>query len=45
MGQEFTHVAKLVQSGYKAIRLVLVDTAYAPWKQKYLARDGWALPY
>jgi hypothetical protein len=20
--------------------MVLVDTAYAPWKQKYLARDG-----
>ena len=38
--QEFCHVAKLVQEGYRAIRLVLVDTAYTPWKQKYLARDG-----
>jgi len=38
--QEFTHVAKLVQEGYKLLRLVLVDTAYVPWKQKYLARDG-----
>ena len=38
--QEFCHVAKLIQAGYRAIRLVLVDTAYTPWKQKYLARDG-----
>ena len=38
--QEFTHVAKLVQEGYRLLRLVLVDTAYVPWKQKYLARDG-----
>jgi len=38
--QEFTHVAKLVQEGFKLLRLVLVDTAYVPWKQKYLARDG-----
>jgi len=38
--QEFTHIAKLVQEGYKLLRLVLVDTAYVPWKQKYLARDG-----
>ena len=38
--QEFTHLAKLVQEGYKLLRLVLVDTAYVPWKQKYLARDG-----
>jgi hypothetical protein len=38
--QEFTHVSKLVAEGYRQIRLVLVDTAYVPWKQKYLARDG-----
>ena len=38
--QEFCHVAKLIHAGYRAIRLVLVDTAYTPWKQKYLARDG-----
>jgi len=38
--QEFCHVQKLIQAGYRNIRLVLVDTAYAPWKQKYLARDG-----
>lgn len=38
--QEFTHVCKLVQMGYRQIRLMLVDTAYAPWKQKYLSRDG-----
>jgi len=38
--QEFTHCCKLVQMGYKQLRLVLVDTAYAPWKQKYLSRDG-----
>jgi hypothetical protein len=38
--QEFTHVTKLVQEGYKLLRLVLVDTAYVPWKQKYLSRDG-----
>ena len=28
------------QAGYTSFRLVLVDTAYAPWKQKYLQRDG-----
>jgi len=38
--QEFTHCCKLVQMGYKQIRLILVDTAYSPWKQKYLMRDG-----
>lgn len=38
--QEFTHCCKLVQLGYKRLRLVLVDTAYAVWKQKYLGRDG-----
>ena len=38
--QEFTHISKLVAQGYKLLRLVLVDTAYVPWKQKYLARDG-----
>ena len=38
--QEFCHVCKLIQAGYRHFRLVLVDTAYAPWKQKYLARDG-----
>ena len=38
--QEFTHVMKLVQEGYRLLRLVLVDTAYVPWKQKYLSRDG-----
>ena len=40
MRAQFTHVAKLIQEGYKLLRLVLVDTAYTPWKQKYLARDG-----
>ena len=29
-----------LQAGYTSFRLVLVDTAYAPWKQKYLQRDG-----
>ena len=38
--QEFCHVQKLIQAGYRTLRLVMVDTAYAPWKQKYLARDG-----
>ena len=38
--QEFTNTCKLIQMGYRQIRLVLVDTAYAPWKQKYLSRDG-----
>jgi hypothetical protein len=38
--QEFTHCCKLVQAGYKQLRLILVDTIYAPWKQKYLGRDG-----
>ena len=38
--QEFCHLCKLVQVGYTHFRLLLVDTAYAPWKQKYLARDG-----
>lgn len=38
--QEFCHVCKLIQLGYTHIRLILVDTAYTPWKQKYLARDG-----
>ena len=33
-------MCKLMQAGYRSFRLVLVDTAYAPWKQKYLARDG-----
>jgi len=38
--QEFCHVCKLIQAGYRHIRLILVDNAYTPWKQKYLARDG-----
>mmetsp|Transcript_30071 Transcript_30071/g.93935 ORF Transcript_30071/g.93935 Transcript_30071/m.93935 type:complete len:897 (-) Transcript_30071:175-2865(-) len=38
--QEFCHICKLVQVGYTHFRILLVDTAYAPWKQKYLARDG-----
>tara|TARA_B100000513_G_scaffold123109_2_gene54532 strand:+ start:2520 stop:5243 length:2724 start_codon:yes stop_codon:yes gene_type:complete len=38
--QEFCHVCKLIQAGYTRFRLLLVDTAYTPWKQKYLARDG-----
>lgn len=38
--QEFTHCCKLVQMGYRQIRLILVDTAYASWRQKYLSRDG-----
>ena len=38
--QEWCHVNKLIERGYRHFRLVLVDTAYAPWKQKYLARDG-----
>ena len=31
---------KIIHAGYRTIRLVLVDTAYTAWKQKYLARDG-----
>jgi len=38
--QEFCHVCKLIQAGYRHLRLILVDNAYTPWKQKYLARDG-----
>lgn len=38
--QEYTHCCKLVYEGYKQLRLVLVDTAYAAWKQKYISRDG-----
>lgn len=38
--QEFTHCCKLLQMGYRQIRLILVDTAYTQWKQKYLSRDG-----
>mmetsp|Transcript_48403 Transcript_48403/g.104896 ORF Transcript_48403/g.104896 Transcript_48403/m.104896 type:complete len:882 (+) Transcript_48403:189-2834(+) len=38
--QEFCHLCKLIAAGYRHLRLVLVDNAYTPWKQKYLARDG-----
>ena len=31
--------AKLLQSGYTAIRFILVDKAYGMWKQKYLCRE------
>jgi len=38
--QDFCTMQMLLDAGFRHIRLCLVDTAYRPWKAKYLQRDS-----